>query len=236
MRDIFGALLVLIVPCVAQDSRPADPPDQRVAVTLKNGEKLTGIAVRGVLCERLDRGHFAPCEDPKAAKTGIRLWYYRDLDGYVFLENPLVTKIETLGPLSRDQSRDLVDAVGTAREGREAANRERVAAKRKAAESRPAPAPDVEGPPAEPKPDPNDLTEEERALLAKFPPESGWSPEKFGEIKRRMIVLDVYPNPAEQEFLDHFPAWRSAVIKHAAKEAAKPDAGKPKLDDPPAGG
>lgn len=45
------------------------------------------------------------------------------------------------------------------------------------------------------------------ALLFKFPPEKGWGLAKKKELVRRKVVVGVYPNKEEQEFLDNFEQW-----------------------------
>lgn len=88
-------------------------------------------------------------------------------------------------------------------------------------------------------------------LLARFPPEMGWGPDKRAELERRKIVLGVYPSPDEKEFLDSFTAWEDALqlrqkreekLKKELEQAGKGEAGKPdapasppKKDAPPAG-
>ncbi len=222
--------IVLIAANVCgQDSRPGPvrPPDERVLVTLRNGETLTGVAPQGVKNERLVGGRFLPSDDTRAPKAGIRVWYYRELDGYLFLEQKQVAKVEVLDRLSSEQSKELADAMAAGRRGRDDARRAAALARR-AAESRPAPeeGDEPEAPPLKPAP----LTEAELAILTRFPPEEGWTPEKFGELKRRSIVLHVYPNANEQAFLDEFESWREAfgrwsaleAVKEAVKEVAKP--------------
>jgi hypothetical protein len=220
----FGPWVLVLAAAVgaasAQSSRPASDPasDERVSVTLKNGESLTGIALRGVKNERLVAGRFEPAKDATGPKTGVRLYYYRELDGYLFLEHKQIEKLEVLDTLTREQSKELADAMAAARRGREAA-RKAVDAARRESESRPSP---EEGDVPEDKPKrtgPEPLTEDEKALLTKFPPSEGWSPETFGELKRRSIVLHVYPNANEQEFLDNFASWQKAWTKWSALQA-----------------
>lgn len=208
--DVPSLAVALCVAAVAQDSKPATvAADERVAVTLKNGESLLGVAPKGVKNERLVAGRFLASQDPSEPKTGIRVWYYRDLDGYVFLEHRQIEKIEVLGRLTAEQSRELAEAIGTARRGADEARR-RANAKR--SESRPTP-PEEGDEPAPTPAKPEGLTDDEKALLADYPPEEGWSAEKFGELKRRSIVLDIYPNAKERGFIDRFAEWQKAQAK-----------------------
>lgn len=229
------AALLALAPCLAgQSSRPASEParDERVSVTLKNGETLTGVALRGIKNERLVQGRFEPATDATLPKTGVRLYYYRDLDGYLFLEHKNVARLDVLDTLTREQSQELADAMRKAREGRDLA-RKAAAAARARPESRPAPEEGDEPGPPERSAAPEPLSEDDRAILEKFPPSEGWSPETFGELKRRSIVLHVYPTAREQEFLDAFPSWRAAWTKQAALDAAKETKGGPEGEPAP---
>lgn len=56
-------------------------------------------------------------------------------------------------------------------------------------------------------------------LLARFPPELGWGPEKRADLLRRKIVVKVFPSAEEQEFLDSFDAWCQALDLRQQREA-----------------
>jgi hypothetical protein len=221
-RGVFAAVFVAAF-AAAQESRPAhaDPPDVRVRVSLQNGETLTGVAKRGVTAEVLEGGRFSETADVALPKAGLRLWYYRDLDGYLFLEYKRIANVEALGSLTREQSKELADAIASAKRVRDEARRAAEAARKKAEEEA------QEGPESRPsdegaqKPQGPELTAEEKALLDRFPPTEGWSPESFGELKRRSIVLDVYPNKNERDFLESFEEWRKAYAKREEIEAAR---------------
>ena len=220
IATVCCGIVLLVATGRAQDSRPGPvrPADERVLVTLKNGETLTGVAPQGIKIERLVGGRFLPSKDVRELKAGIRVWYYRDLDGYLFLEHRQVASVEVLDRLTPEQSKELSDAMAAGRRGRDDARRAATLARR-AAESRPTP---EEGDEPAPKPEaPKPLSETDMAVLAQFPPEEGWTPEKFGELKRRSIVLHVYPNANEQAFLDGFETWRGAFERWSALEAAK---------------
>jgi hypothetical protein len=206
----------------AQDPSTPEGRDERVQVQLKNGHSMIGIAKAGVRCERLVRGNFKPAGDAPDRSSGIRVWYYQDLDGYIFLEQKGLERVDVLGTLSHEESRALSDAISAARGARiqvasAAASRPSPSSSKKdgetASESRPAPK------------DGNGYTAHERALLDRFPPDKGWNPEKFGELQRRKIVLHVNPSAEEQAFVDEFPTFQDAWKKWLTMQ--------PKMDEAP---
>ncbi len=184
--------------------------DVRVQVTDLKGEPFTGIARGGVTVEVSRRGQFTKGDDKKAKGAGIRLWYWRDLDGYVFLEYSRIKSTSILGELSVEESAALLKAMTVTRTPASRPTR--------VTESVPVP----ESRPAEPTPDPADA-----AILKEFPIDEGWNPERFGEIQRRRIVLHINPTKKEQEFVDRFDEFRTAYDK---AEAAKPS--KPAISSP----
>jgi len=56
------------------------------------------------------------------------------------------------------------------------------------------------------------------ALLRRFPPEKGWGKAKKKELERRSVVLGVYPNKDEQEFLDKYEEWTKLNKAWQAKQ------------------
>jgi hypothetical protein len=209
MRSILTLLVSASLVC-AQGTSDQGPRDERVQVLLKNGHSLIGIAKSGVRCERLVRGKFQSCSNPQERAAGIRVWYYQDLDGYIFLETRQLERVEVLGTLSAEESRALFDAVAAAHGSRVQRDPAPVAADRRpdgGPDSRPAPAPEVSG-----------FTAEEKAIVDRFPPDKGWSPEKFGELQRRKIVLHVNPTAEEQAFIDAFPTFQVAWRKWLATQ------------------
>jgi hypothetical protein len=220
MRSILTILAAASL-VLGQDPQVKDVRDERVQVVLKNGHSLIGVAKSGVRCERLVRGKFKPCDDSAERSAGIRVWYYQDLDGYIFLEARHLDRVEVLGTLTAEESRSLAEAVAAAHGVRVHRDPGAPAAKRTdgGPDSRPIPAPEVSG-----------ITAEEKALLDRFPPAKGWSPEKFGELQRRKIVLHVNPTSEEQAFIDGFPAFQVAWKKWLATQPAPAPAPAPRDD------
>jgi hypothetical protein len=216
MRSIS---LMLFVASLAWTQGPSAPPegkDERVQVVLRNGHSLIGIAKSGMRSERLVNGKFKPSTDPTDPRTGIRVWYYQDLDGYIFVEQKALERVDVLGSLTTDESKALSDAVAAARGARA-----HVVA---AAASRPARKEGDPAPESKPATDLDGYTAVQKSILERFPPEKGWNPEKFGELQRRKIVLHVNPSNEEQAFIDEFPtfqeAWQRWLAAHPKSEEA----------------
>src|SRR5688572_26758073 len=108
MRSILSLLFIAAV-VVAQEQSSKEPRDERVQVLLKNGHSMIGIAKAGVRTERLVRGNFKPGTDATDRGSGIRVWYYQDLDGYIFLESRSLERVDVLGTLTPEESRALSD-------------------------------------------------------------------------------------------------------------------------------
>lgn len=212
----LGSILGLLSWAAAQDSATA--PDLRVQVALKNGSSIVGIAPGGCLSERPSRAGYESCPDREERKSGIRIWYYRNLDGFIFLPHKTVGDVKVLNALDPAESKILRDAAARARKEPKAAGRSE--------EPREAAAP-------------GDLSAEEAGLLKLFPPDRGWSPDRYGEIQRRRIVNDVQPTGEEARFVESYAAWEKALKRSLAAKQEKPaepapaDAAAPRPKDKP---
>jgi hypothetical protein len=181
-------------------SKPEIDPDLRVQVKLNNGAFITGIAKEGRLIERLKRGGFRTLADKKDPHSGIRVWNYRRTIGYIFLKYRTVEVVKVLGVLTQEEKRLLEESLARAAEVRR--SKSRTGADGGSVK--------LEG-----------LTKSEHGLLKKFDPGKGWSPERFGEIQRRRIVLNQKPSRKEEEFCDVYTEWESAFKKWSlARQAA----------------
>ena len=183
---------------------PAVSPDLRVTVRLKNGSTIHGVALDGRLVEKQVRGRFVPAEDREERTSGVRVWYYRDLDGFLFLPYSRVEKVEVRGEMTGADLTALREAMRLGAEER--------------ARDVPAVDPSDAG---EPKEGPV-LTEAERRLLSEYPPDQGWSAAKYGELQRRRILLGQELNAKESKFVESFEAWRAAQQKVARPGPKEP--------------
>lgn len=200
----FGLMLLASTASAQKTKRP----DLRVQVELKNGSALIGVAQHGRLVERLHRGGYVATEQKSSRRAGIRVWYFRNQRGFIFVPYRNISKVTELGVLTADDTVALKAAVRQAEQSRKVAKPL-------------VPVKSVD--PKSDKPDdaPTPLSEEERRLLEEFPPSKGWSAERFGEIQRKKIVLKRQPTVGEKKFVKNFEAWDRAQKKRQARADAR---------------
>lgn len=207
----------------------------RVAVRLKNGNKLIGVVKDGRLVERVDGLRFvdAHAQDRGA---GIRLWYTSGIRNYVFVPFKDFIHYEVLQQLSSKQIEEIEREMQMAekRAAERAAEAAAIAAAAAAGQGA-APAGEAATPPApagaqsEPakdgKPAADAKAQDQQrlwfALVQQYPPDSGWSKARRDEIARRMVVVGAKPSVAEQHFVDNFGEWQKAC-EHFGLGVAKP--------------
>lgn len=213
----------------------------RVAVRLKNGNRLVGVVKDGMLVERVDGLRFVEAQAGEAG-AGIRLWYSAGANSYVFVPFTQCAEYEVLQRLTQQQ----LAAIEQEMQLQQRTQAERAQALARARETPPAPA--GEGtPPAAPEPEPakgkaksadkDDKktdgeadaapkveVDQQRAwlgLLQEFPPQSGWGKERRDEIARRKVVIGARPSEQEQRFVDQYDEWCKACAYFQVK-AEKP--------------
>lgn len=192
----------------------------RVAVRLKNGNRLIGVVKDGRLVERVDGLRFVDAQ-ARDAGAGIRLWYSGNGRNYVFVPFVDFAEYEVLQRLTAKQLADIeremqqeekkappvqgkTDAEVAATPPAEPAG--------DAADKPPSPA--GEGVPAAvPAAGDGAAAAQQRKwyeLLAAYPPKEGWSRHKRDEIARRFVVIGAKPSEHEQKFVDQFAEWEKA--------------------------
>jgi hypothetical protein len=203
---------------------------ERVEIRMRLGVVLTGM-VKSRQFE-VQRGfQFHPAESEDTPGAGLRVWYAMGLNGFIFVPHEEVEGVRFLGGMTDAEVKVLVaeleDARLKAEQDRARAAAE-MAAKRaakkaeadgQAAEEAPAEEPGLEppdtgkapgvpsaGPAAAPPADPKRLAKI-KELLARFPPRE-WKPARLEEIKKRIIVLDVFPSDEERAFIENFDLWQ----------------------------
>ena len=186
----------------------------RITVRLQNGSRLRGVVKNGRFIEKHDGLIFVPSERVSEG-AGLRLWYYDQTNSYIFLPWGTIAE-HTIGEVLSD---DDVTKMGLEMDRQARAARARVVkpGADKTAEGDGQPK-DVDAPPAPPggvvtkapaKPA-SQLTAEQKALLAEFPPSAGWSLEKLKALELRKIQVNVWPNEKEKRFIDSFGEWNEA--------------------------
>ncbi len=224
------ALVVFSLPLGAQElpkENPADAPaapDERlqpsghvsVEVVLKNEAVFLGVALKGRLVEKCIRHQYRPLEPDQQAVfgAGLRVWYYDDLLGFLFIPYRQIAEVKVGAELSNDQLDRLKAKVQERRLAKEAAREgaTRPAEKPKDAESK---APGVEA--------------VQDALLRRFPPTEGFTPERYEQIQRAAITGGETVSAREKDWVKVFPDWLKAYKQAAAAPNPAP---KPGSDEP----
>ncbi|HKB14881.1 MAG TPA: hypothetical protein VKF62_02395 [Planctomycetota bacterium] len=226
-------------------SRPAPPATRpaaegyhrQVLVHLVNGEKVKGLVRAGTTPEKPGGVLGFVKAKPEDEKAGIRLWYVFGTNSYIFLPMELVKSIETVATLSDVEVKELDKKMEEDAARTKAENDARLSALRALQEQQAA--------------DHELITtlqnlarlEEEaaaakekearmRELLAKFPPDKGWVPERLIQIRTR-IVNDVFPSAEEREFVKVYEEWKKAY-EAAQSGALGPAASRPAREEGPA--
>lgn len=220
----------------------------RVAVRLKNGNKLIGVVKDGKMVERVDGLRFVDAQ-AKDRGAGIRLWYTAGARSYVFVPFADFVEYEVLAQLTPKQLEDIESEMQMEERRRaERAEAAAAAAARAAgtAEGAPVPAP-TDGelvPPAKPgkaaekaaeraaeaekalaaAKAATEVEQQQRAwfsLLQDYPAAAGWNKAKRDEISKRFVVLGVQPSEHEKRFVANFAEWEKGCTHFGVDPAAK---------------
>ncbi len=213
----------------------------RVAVRLKNGNKLIGVVKDGKMVERVDGLRFVDAQ-AKERGAGVRLWYTAGARSYVFVPFADFVEYEVLAQLSPKQLEE-IEAEMQMEERRRA---ERAPAA--GADGAPVPAPATgEAPPAPPAKTgkaaekaaeraaeaekalaaakaATEAEQQQRAwftLLQDYPPAAGWNKAKRDEIAKRFVVVGAQPSEHEKRFVANFAQWERACTHFGVDPAAK---------------
>jgi hypothetical protein len=184
---------------------------EKVEIQVRPGVVLKGV-VKDHRCEVLTpEGRYAQVESDEVPGAGVRVWHAMGLDGFIFIRYDSLKEIAFHGKLSQEEGMALARRIHE--EMRRAAEEKRVAiaemaTRREEAKARKA-AGKVEAEEA--------VVEEEilgegrraveiKALLKRFPPPE-WRPSRLAELKKRALILDIYPNDEESAFIDNYELW-----------------------------
>lgn len=208
-------------------AQSGESADVRVEVQLKNGSTIVGVAQNGRLRETPGRRGYRVTDDASDSRSGIRIWYYREQEGFVFLPYrniKSVTRIATLTPKEtadirraavkaekkrKKRARDLADA--RKRRSRSGSDSKSRSSKSKSSAKSSSGA---EGGP--------ELTRRQKDLLEEFPP-GEWTRARYGKIQRTRAILGRQPVGAEKRFCDVFAEWDVArrLQESAGESSAK---------------
>jgi len=209
----------------------------QVKVTLRNGEIMRGIVKNGLFVEKPTRLEFVRSE-MQVAGAGIRLWYYDDTSGYIFLPYRTIKSYKIIRKMTDLEVADLHNRMLAKKTEAEDEVKKRAAILdekiRKLDEQ-------IQGKKDKAKTEADlarakaEAEQEKRlkALLDEFPPEEGWGLDKAKEIRMRFLNLGLNPNEKEKRFLDMLEDWKTAFERYGEERAELKGgpAPKPKSDD-----
>lgn len=232
------ALILAASPAASAQEEPAVGPEiaekipkhlentVRVRFTLKNGSRVTGFVKNGQFVESIRDHRFVAGE--KLEGSGVRVWPedVQEESGFIFLEWGQIRDIEIIRPMTTAEAVEEEKAEERARRERlerlrrleaetasyfDEMTKKEEAERLAAAEAEAAKAAEA-------------LEEEKRrarALLQRFPPDAGWSQERYDG-----LVAQLQQNRAlrgeEKAFYDGFELWKKAIEWKAAGELEEP--------------
>ena len=216
----------------------------RVIVRLQNGARFRGVVKGGRVIERVDGLAFVPA-DVASPDAGLRLWYYNNTNSYIFL--PFATiKHHNIGEKLTDEEIEMIEQRIVAAKRMADQRRQMLARARQDAKVREAQVETVDqAAPAKPGGAANKTAKNDPAkpsmdpaltkLLEEFPPEDGWSEQKYQQIQKNKVVVGVYPDQKSSRFVANYEEWSRAkelakVLKQQPAPRSIQDAGK-KLKD-----
>lgn len=185
----------------------------RVRVKLRNGERLNGIVKNGRFVERPSGGLEFSRAEMTQKDAGLRLWYYNNADGYMFLPYKWIKTYKVLQRLTDVEIKVIRDEIkDKERSAKEQAFKRLEKLKDKAAAMK------EEGAATE-KLDAlaNSLAKKKAeeaenarllALVEEYPPAEGWGEDRINQINVRRLTINVFPNAKERRFIDIFEDWK----------------------------
>ncbi|MFO1052978.1 MAG: hypothetical protein U1F36_12255 [Planctomycetota bacterium] len=173
----------------------------RITLRLKNGSRMKGVVKDGRFVERPQGLEFLPSE-LTAEDAGVRLWYYDQTNSFIFLPYADIAYHKIGDRLTDEEVKKIAEEL------------DRIALDKARLKDDPSAKskdePKKDGAPAKDGPELPTMTDDQKAILAEFPPSEGWSYDRMRELEARKIRIGVYPNEHEQRFLDNFGLWSQA--------------------------
>lgn len=207
-----------------EEKEPLAPvTGEKVRVRIRPGVEMSGV-VKERQYEVFKENRYIPVDDPETPGAGLRVYFVTGLNGFLFVRADQIIEVTFSGALTREEGLKLAE--GLEAEKRRAVEEKALAAaemqrRRAAAKAAREKAGDGAGASETPGRPPRaaggapgkpvDMSASEKALkirelLIRFPPED-WKPSRLDEIKRRAIVLDIFPNEEESAFIDNYDLW-----------------------------
>jgi hypothetical protein len=185
------------------------------------GEKVEiqvrpGVVIKGIMKDHKyevleNEGNYRSVDSSEVPGAGIRVYHAMGLDGFLFVRYDSLSEIKFLGKLTEKEGLELAKAIQAEmrraeEEKKQAlaeaeARRAAILAEEEARKSAAEEAGDISEATGE-----SARTEKIRNLLKRFPPPD-WRPSRLAEIKKRALILDIYPNDEESAFIDNYELW-----------------------------
>ncbi|MFQ5843635.1 MAG: hypothetical protein ACE5JG_01470, partial [Planctomycetota bacterium] len=149
-----------------------------------------GVIRNGKLIEILVDGKFVVRPDLEQSQVGLRLWWSKDSDGYIFFRYSIIKTITLRGEFTAEERRALFKRLAAKRRDAEGAEKEAAAEPEK----------------------PDWLAQLEKmtparrkaTLIRRYPYDKGWTHERYRELTRKRILDNKPLSPEEEVFLQYF--------------------------------
>lgn len=184
----------------------------RVRVKLRNEEMMTGVVRDGLFVERPAGLEFVRAE-MKQPGAGLRLWYYNQTDGYIFIPYTMIKTYRVLQRLTDVEVKEIRDLI-VEREKRALAEgarrKEKLQERRRQQREDQETSKKLEKLAEELEADEKRKQEEKRLLklVDEFPPAEGWGAARIRELNLRRLTIKVFPNARERRFIEVFEDWK----------------------------
>lgn len=211
-------------------SKPASRPGEdvfhdRVQIILKNGQKLGGVVKNRRFAERADGFNFSAA-DKADAGAGVRIWFSRPGQNYLFLPYKDIDSLKTVGRVSDLEVRELEQKLlEEAKAKRETEADERLAELQQKEKARESEREGEEKAAADAKKKEDEkakkaAVEKAQHLLDRFPPDQGWNEDKKKAILAKK-ANHLYPTDEENAFVKTYDDWVKAVAIVKAVDAGE---------------
>jgi len=173
---------------------------------------FSGVIRNGKLIERLIDRRFVPQKTVGHPRCGVRIWWAGNSDGYIFFRYSTIETLTITGKLSAEERREIMRRLKAKREGRT------LDEPKKDAPSNVLDAAHLE------KIENMGNAEREAFLLTRFPPDKGWSPKRYRELKRSKIIDQVTLSPEQELFVKYFRQLEDAryqMLRDAPRKVEK---------------
>jgi len=172
-----------------------------------------GVIRNGKLIERILSGRFVAQKDVGHGRSGVRLWWSGNNDGFIFFRYTNIKSVAITGKLTAVERAEIMRRLRAKKSGEDPA-----AAAKKAAAAAEAKVTEI---------DKLSPAERESFLMARYPSEKGWPSHRYRELKRKQIIENVKLSTEDALFVKYFRVleqarYRNLKIATTEKEEFEP--------------